>query len=64
MKNLSENIEILLPRLSEGHGEPTVLNLTSPEALWVNLTSDGAALGIQLHWRPDIPLILSLGYGY
>ncbi|XP_047565947.1 polycystic kidney disease protein 1-like 2 [Lutra lutra] len=64
MKNLSENIEILLPRLSEGHGEPTVLNLTSPEALWVNLTSDGAALGIQLHWRPDIPLILNLGYGY
>uniref|UniRef100_M3YDV1 Polycystin-1-like protein 2 n=1 Tax=Mustela putorius furo TaxID=9669 RepID=M3YDV1_MUSPF len=64
MKNLSENIEILLPRLSEGHGEPTVLNLTSPEALWVNLTSDGAALGIQLHWRPDIPLILSLSYGY
>ncbi|XP_002917769.2 LOW QUALITY PROTEIN: polycystic kidney disease protein 1-like 2 [Ailuropoda melanoleuca] len=64
MKNLSENIEILLPRLSEGHSEPTVLNLTSPEALWVNLTSDGAALGIQLHWRPDIPLILSLGYGY
>ncbi|XP_077919652.1 polycystin-1-like protein 2 [Halichoerus grypus] len=64
MKNLSENIEILLPRLLEGHSEPTVLNLTSPEALWVNLTSDGAALGIQLHWRPDIPLILSLGYGY
>ncbi|KAF5918575.1 hypothetical protein HPG69_005010 [Diceros bicornis minor] len=64
VKNLSENIEILLPRLSEGHSEPTVLNLTSPEAVWVNLTSAGAALGIQLHWRPDIPLILSLGYGY
>ncbi|XP_078295138.1 polycystin-1-like protein 2 isoform X2 [Panthera onca] len=64
VKNLSENIEILLPRLSKGHSEPTVLNLTSPEALWVNLTTDGAALGIQLHWRPDIPLTLSLGYGY
>ncbi|XP_016052978.1 PREDICTED: polycystic kidney disease protein 1-like 2 [Miniopterus natalensis] len=64
MKNLSENIEILLPRLSEGHSEPTVLNLTSPEVLWVNLTSGGAALGIHLHWRPDIPLTLSLGYGY
>ncbi|KAM5297461.1 LOW QUALITY PROTEIN: polycystin-1-like protein 2 [Glossophaga mutica] len=64
MKNLSENIEILLPRLSEGHSEPTVLNLISPEALWVNLTSEGTALGIQLHWRPDIPLTLSLGYGY
>nr|XP_023493143.1 polycystic kidney disease protein 1-like 2 [Equus caballus] len=64
VKNLSENIEILLPRLSEGHSEPTVLNLTSPEAVWVNLTSGRAALGIQLHWRPDIPLTLSLGYGY
>ncbi|XP_053067305.1 polycystic kidney disease protein 1-like 2 isoform X2 [Acinonyx jubatus] len=64
VKNLSENIEILLPRLSKGHSEPTVLNLTSPEALWVNLTTDGAALGIQLHWRPDIPLMLSMGYGY
>uniref|UniRef100_A0A8D1BLF4 Polycystin-1-like protein 2 n=1 Tax=Sus scrofa TaxID=9823 RepID=A0A8D1BLF4_PIG len=64
VKNLSENIEILLPQLSEGHGKPTVLNLTSPEALRVNLTSRGVALGIQLHWRPDIPLMLSLGYGY
>ncbi|KAI4534073.1 hypothetical protein MG293_014933 [Ovis ammon polii] len=64
VKNLSEYIEILLPRLSEGHGEPTVLNLSRPEALWVNLTSGSAALGIQLHWRPDAPLTLSLGYGY
>ncbi|XP_037671501.1 polycystic kidney disease protein 1-like 2 [Choloepus didactylus] len=64
VKNLPENIEILLPRLSEGLSEPTVLNLTSPEALRVNLTSGEAALGIQLHWRPGIPLTLSLGYGY
>ncbi|XP_057568736.1 polycystic kidney disease protein 1-like 2 [Hippopotamus amphibius kiboko] len=64
VQNLSENIEILLPRLSEGHSKPTVLNLTRPEVLRVNLTSRGAALGIQLHWRPDIPLMLSLGYGY
>ncbi|KAJ8785860.1 hypothetical protein J1605_006820 [Eschrichtius robustus] len=63
VKNLSENIEILLPRLSERHSEPTVLNLTRPEALWVNLASGGVALGIQLHCRPDIPLGLSLGYG-
>ncbi|OWK15924.1 hypothetical protein Celaphus_00003976 [Cervus elaphus hippelaphus] len=64
VKNLSEYIEILLPRLSEGHGEPTVLNLSRPEALRVNLTSGSAALGIQLHWRPDATLTLSLGYGY
>ncbi|XP_043293117.1 polycystic kidney disease protein 1-like 2 [Cervus canadensis] len=64
VKNLSEYIEILLPRLSEGHSEPTVLNLSRPEALRVNLMSGSAALGIQLHWRPDAPLTLSLGYGY
>ncbi|KAM9607618.1 polycystin-1-like protein 2 [Trichechus inunguis] len=64
VKNLRENIEILLPRLSEGYGEPTVLNLTGPEALRVNLTSGEAALGIHLHWRPRIPLTLTLGYGY
>ncbi|ELK37178.1 Polycystic kidney disease protein 1-like 2 [Myotis davidii] len=33
------DIRILLPRFSEGHSEPTVLNLTSSEALQVNLTS-------------------------
>ncbi|XP_004690218.1 PREDICTED: polycystic kidney disease protein 1-like 2 [Condylura cristata] len=64
VKNVLENIEILLPRLSEGHSEPAVLNLARPEALWVNLTSTGAALGIHLHWRPDVPLVLSLGFGY
>nr|XP_054308741.1 polycystic kidney disease protein 1-like 2 [Pongo pygmaeus] len=55
---------ILLPRHSQGHSQPTVLNLTSPESLWVNVTSGEATLGIQLHWRPDIALTLSLGYGY
>ncbi|XP_007937387.1 LOW QUALITY PROTEIN: polycystic kidney disease protein 1-like 2 [Orycteropus afer afer] len=64
VKDLRGNIEILLPRLLEGHGEPTALNLTGPEALRVNLTSGKAALGIHLHWRPRIPLTLSLGYGY
>uniref|UniRef100_H0WXG3 Polycystin 1 like 3, transient receptor potential channel interacting n=1 Tax=Otolemur garnettii TaxID=30611 RepID=H0WXG3_OTOGA len=62
--NLSENIEILLPRPPERHSDPTVLNLTSPEALQVNVTSREAALGIQLHWRPSIRLTLSLGFGY
>ncbi|XP_012602024.2 polycystin-1-like protein 2 [Microcebus murinus] len=64
VKNLSESIEILLPRPSEGHREPTVLHLTRPEALRVNVTSGEAALGIQLHWGPGVPLTLSLGYGY
>ncbi|XP_053465162.1 polycystic kidney disease protein 1-like 2 [Nycticebus coucang] len=64
VKNLSENIEILLPRPPERHRELTVLNLTSPEALRVNVTSGEATLGIQLHWRPSIRLTLSLGFGY
>ncbi|KAM5207497.1 LOW QUALITY PROTEIN: polycystin-1-like protein 2 [Hipposideros larvatus] len=64
MKYLLENIKILLPQLSEEYSEPTVLNLTSPEALRVSLTLVGVSLEIQLHWRPDIPFTLSLGYGY
>ncbi|XP_006888947.1 PREDICTED: polycystic kidney disease protein 1-like 2 [Elephantulus edwardii] len=66
VKDLQDSIiqvEILLPRRSE-HSEPTVLNLSSSEALQVNLTSGEAALGIHLHWRPRVPLTLSLGYGY
>lgn len=30
----------------------------------MNVTSGQVALGIQLHWRPGIPLILSLGSGF
>ncbi|XP_028731528.1 polycystic kidney disease protein 1-like 2 isoform X2 [Peromyscus leucopus] len=63
VKNLSQNIEILLPRISE-HSKPTMLSLATPEALWVNVTAGEAALGIQLHWGPGVPLTLSLGYGY
>ncbi|KAL1784629.1 polycystic kidney disease protein 1-like 2 [Sigmodon hispidus] len=63
VKNLSQNIEILLPRISE-LSQPTVLSLASPEALWVNVTEGDAALGIQLHWGPGVPITLSLGYGY
>ncbi|XP_040592237.1 polycystic kidney disease protein 1-like 2 isoform X2 [Mesocricetus auratus] len=63
VKNLSQSIEILLPRISE-HSKPTMLSLATPEALWVNVTAGEAALGIQLHWGPGVPLTLSLGYGY
>lgn len=41
-----------------------MLSLATPETLWVNLTVREAALGIQLHWGPDVPLTLSLGFGY
>lgn len=41
-----------------------MLSLATPETLWVNMTAREAALGIQLHWGPDVPLTLSLGYGY
>ncbi|XP_048210684.1 polycystic kidney disease protein 1-like 2 [Perognathus longimembris pacificus] len=64
VKNLSEDIEILLPRRAEGLGEPAVLSLAPGGALRVNVTARGAALGIQLHGRPALPLVLSLGYGH
>lgn len=41
-----------------------MLSLASREALSVNVTAGDTALGIQLHWGPGVPLILSLGYGY
>uniref|UniRef100_A0A8C5LJS9 Polycystin-1-like protein 2 n=1 Tax=Jaculus jaculus TaxID=51337 RepID=A0A8C5LJS9_JACJA len=63
VKNLSQNIEILLPRLLEEHTEPTMLSLATPEALWLNVTTGDAALGIQLLWGPAVPLTLSLAYG-
>ncbi|KAM6177463.1 polycystin-1-like protein 2 [Erethizon dorsatum] len=64
VKNLSEEVEILLPRPPEGHSAPTMLNLTGAEVLQVNVTLRGSALGVQLHWGPGVPLTLSLGYGY
>ncbi|KAM4833715.1 polycystin-1-like protein 2 [Thomomys bottae] len=64
VKNLLENIEILLPRHLEEPREPTVLSLVPPGVLWVNVTKGEAALGIQLQGRPDLPLTLRLGYGY
>ncbi|GAB1293700.1 Polycystic kidney disease protein 1-like 2 [Apodemus speciosus] len=63
VKNLSENIEILLPRVS-AHIEPQTLSLATRDALSVNVTAGDTALGIQLHWGPGVPLTLSLGYGY
>lgn len=41
-----------------------MLSLGTLEALWVNVTVGDAALGIQLHWGPGIPLTFRLGYGY
>nr|XP_003462903.1 polycystic kidney disease protein 1-like 2 [Cavia porcellus] len=64
VRNLSEKVEILLPRPPEGHSAPTLLNLTRAEVLQVNVTSPGSALGVQLHGGPGVPLRLSLGYGY
>ncbi|XP_052023259.1 polycystic kidney disease protein 1-like 2 [Apodemus sylvaticus] len=63
VKNLSQNIEILLPRIS-AHIEPQMLSLATRDALSVNVTAGDTALGIQLHWGPGVPLTLSLGYGY
>ncbi|EDL92644.1 rCG51274 [Rattus norvegicus] len=63
VKNLSQNIEILLPRIST-RIKPNTLSLATGDALSVNVTAGDAALGIQLHWGPGVALTLSLGYGY
>uniref|UniRef100_K7F7G5 Polycystin 1 like 2/pseudo n=1 Tax=Pelodiscus sinensis TaxID=13735 RepID=K7F7G5_PELSI len=64
VNNLTENIEIMLPRLSASQEERSLLNLGNFSALQVNVTSENTSLVIHLETEQDIPLILYLGYGY
>uniref|UniRef100_A0A670IRP6 Polycystin 1 like 2/pseudo n=1 Tax=Podarcis muralis TaxID=64176 RepID=A0A670IRP6_PODMU len=64
VKNLTEDIEIMLPRNSATDNDLNVLNLGNFGALQVNVTSVNASLVIHLQLDQDIPLILYLGYGY
>nr|XP_034975837.1 polycystic kidney disease protein 1-like 2 isoform X2 [Zootoca vivipara] len=64
VKNLTEDIEIMLPRNSATDNDLSVLNLGNFSALQVNVTSVNASLVIHLQLDQDIPLILYLGYGY
>ncbi|XP_061449764.1 polycystin-1-like protein 2 [Rhineura floridana] len=62
--NLTEDIEIMLPRNSAMQDGLSVMNLGNLSALQVNVTSVNSSLVIHLELDQDIPLILYLGYGY
>ncbi|XP_016288259.2 glycine cleavage system H protein, mitochondrial isoform X1 [Monodelphis domestica] len=64
VRNLKDNIEIVLPRFTNLKDAQTMLNLTTSTTLQVNMTSGNASLVIHLEWDFDHPLILCLGYGY
>uniref|UniRef100_A0A8C8RBC5 Polycystic kidney disease protein 1-like 2 n=1 Tax=Pelusios castaneus TaxID=367368 RepID=A0A8C8RBC5_9SAUR len=64
VNDLTENIEIILPRLSAPQEDRSLLNLGNVSTLHVNVTSENTSLVIHLETEQDIPLILYLGYGY
>uniref|UniRef100_A0A8C3PDD2 Polycystin 1 like 2/pseudo n=1 Tax=Chrysemys picta bellii TaxID=8478 RepID=A0A8C3PDD2_CHRPI len=64
VNDLTENIEIMLPRFSAPQENRSLLNLGNFSALQVNVTSENTSLVIHLETEQDIPLILYLGYGY
>uniref|UniRef100_A0A8C3RV23 Polycystic kidney disease protein 1-like 2 n=2 Tax=Chelydra serpentina TaxID=8475 RepID=A0A8C3RV23_CHESE len=64
VNDLTENIEIMLPRLSAPQEDRSLLNLGNYSALQVNVTSANTSLVIHLETEQDIPLILYVGYGY
>ncbi|XP_054856225.1 polycystic kidney disease protein 1-like 2 [Eublepharis macularius] len=64
VRNLTEDIEIMLPRSSEVQEDRSVLNLGNFSAVQVNVTSINTTLVIHLELDQDTPLILYLGYGY
>ncbi|XP_066494065.1 polycystin-1-like protein 2 [Tiliqua scincoides] len=63
ISNLTEDIEIMLPRSSAVQDDSTVLNLGNASALQVNVTTANASLVIHLELDQDVPLMLYLGYG-
>ncbi|XP_020848314.2 polycystin-1-like protein 2 [Phascolarctos cinereus] len=64
VRDLKDNIEIVLPRFAKLKDTQTVLNLTTSTTLQVNMTSGNASLVIHLEWDFDLALTLYLGYGY
>ncbi|XP_053127311.1 polycystic kidney disease protein 1-like 2 [Hemicordylus capensis] len=64
VSNLTEDIEIMLPRSSAIQEERRVLNLGNFSALQVNVTTANVSLVIHLELNEDVPLLLYLGYGY
>ncbi|XP_053305767.1 polycystic kidney disease protein 1-like 2 [Spea bombifrons] len=62
--DLTEYIEIILPRFSPDEEEKSIINLGNFTALLINVTSASVPLVIHLEPSEEIPLILYLGYEY
>ncbi|XP_077166400.1 polycystin-1-like protein 2 isoform X2 [Paroedura picta] len=64
IRNLTEDVEIMLPRSLENQEDRSLLDLGNFSALQVNVTSANTSLVIHLELDQNIPLTLYLGYGY
>ncbi|XP_069822091.1 polycystin-1-like protein 2 [Dendropsophus ebraccatus] len=64
VKDLTEYIEIMLPRDSAADEAQSTLFLANLSAILVNITSPHHPLVIHLELSEDIPLVLYLGYEY
>ncbi|NXG55348.1 PK1L2 protein, partial [Hemiprocne comata] len=64
VRDLKENIEIMLPRLSATREDKILLHLGNFSIFQVNITSENTSIVIHLESERDIPLILYLGFGY
>ncbi|KAB5558804.1 hypothetical protein PHYPO_G00021410 [Pangasianodon hypophthalmus] len=64
VKNLDEEIEILLPRLGAAASNKTFLNLTSYSTMAINVTAPNNSLVVKLEPSAETPLMLHLGFQY
>eukprot|EP00079_Xenopus_tropicalis_P034906 XP_017948677.1 PREDICTED: polycystic kidney disease protein 1-like 2 [Xenopus tropicalis] len=64
VKDLTEHIEIILPRFSELEDEKSILSLVNFTSLLINVTSSVNSLVVHLEPSEEIPLVLYLGYEY
>ncbi|XP_071015320.1 polycystin-1-like protein 2 [Oncorhynchus clarkii lewisi] len=60
--NLSEEIEILLPRLEGGQVNSTILELGNYSTLMIDVPSPDITLVLKMEPSEDIPFVLLLGY--
>ncbi|XP_024275138.1 polycystic kidney disease protein 1-like 2 [Oncorhynchus tshawytscha] len=62
VENLSEEIEILLPRLEGGQVNSTILELGNYSTLMIDVPSPDITLVLKMEPSEDIPFVLLLGY--
>ncbi|KAL1007239.1 hypothetical protein UPYG_G00083860 [Umbra pygmaea] len=62
VENLSEEIEIFLPRLEDGHDNSTILDLGNYSTLMIDIPSPDVTLVLKMEPSEDIQFVLLLGY--